>query len=102
MATHLAGINNADYLIRGNVAGQFFENFVISEFHKNNNHFNDNLNSYYINHRNLWEIDLLIEKNLELLPVEVKLSATNLQHHSNTLPLISFISRAFAVFPPTG
>ncbi len=76
LAAHLAGINNADYLIRGNVAGQFFENFVISEFHKNKKHFNYNLNSYYINHRNLWEIDLLIEKNLALLPVEVKLSAT--------------------------
>ncbi len=76
LAAYLAGIQNADYLIRGNVAGQFFENFVLSEFHKNRKHFNSNVNSYYINNRNLWEIDLLIEKNLELLPIEVKLSAT--------------------------
>lgn len=76
LAAHLAGINNPEYLIRGNIAGQFFENFVVSEFYKNKSHFNSNLNSYYINHRNLWEVDLLIEKNLDLLPVEIKLSAT--------------------------
>ncbi len=76
LAAYLAGINNPDYLVRGNTAGQFFENFVISEFYKNKKHFNSNLNIYYINYRNLWEIDLLIEKNMELIPVEVKLSAT--------------------------
>jgi len=76
LAAYLAGINNGDYLIRGNTAGQFFENFVVSEFYKNKKHFNSSLNHYYINNRNLWEIDLLIEKNLEFLPVEIKLSAT--------------------------
>jgi hypothetical protein len=34
------------------------------------------MNRYYINNRNLWEVDLLIEKNLKILPVEIKLSAT--------------------------
>lgn len=76
LAAHLAGITSSEYLIKGNVAGQFFENFVISEFHKTKSHFNSNFNSFYINNRNLWEIDLLIEKNLELIPIEIKLSAT--------------------------
>ncbi len=39
LAVHLAGINSAEYLIRGNTAGQFFENMVICEFYKQKKHF---------------------------------------------------------------
>lgn len=84
LAACLAGVNSSEYLVRGTLAGQFFENFVIAEFYKNKLNFNENLNMYFINHRNLWEIDLLIEKNLEILPVEIKLSANiNSAHLKN-------------------
>jgi len=92
LAAHLAGISNSDYLIRGNTAGQFFENLVISEFYKNKNHFNSTMNLYYINYRNIWEIDLLIEKNLELIPLEIKLSATiGTTHLKNFTKLLTVV-----------
>lgn len=88
LAVHLAGINSAEYLIRGNTAGQFFENMVICEFYKQKKHFNINQNLFFINHRNLWEIDLLIEENNQLQPIEVKLAATINNQHLKNFPKV--------------
>ncbi len=76
LAAYLAGINSPDYLVRGNTGGQFFENLVISEFFKNRMNHNENMGMYFLNNRNLWEIDLLIERNMKIIPVEVKLAST--------------------------
>lgn len=81
LAAYLAGINNADFLLRSNMGGNYFENFIISEFYKNKLNFNENLNMYFINHRNLWEIDLLLEKNREIIPVEIKFTSTVKPEH---------------------
>jgi len=89
LAVHLAGINSAEYLIRGNTAGQFFENMVICEFYKQKKHFNINQNLFFINHRNLWEIDLLIEENNQLQPIEVKLAATISNQHLKNFPKVA-------------
>ena len=60
LAAHLAGINSAEYLIRGNMVGHLLKKMVICEFYTQKKHFNINQNSFFINHHNLWEIDLHI------------------------------------------
>jgi predicted AAA+ superfamily ATPase len=76
LAAHLAGINSPEYLVRSSIGGQYFENMVMSDFMKNRLSHNENINLFYLNQRNLWEIDLLIERNLSLMPVEIKLTGT--------------------------
>jgi len=81
LAAYLAGIKSPEYLVRGNTGGQFFENMVVSEFFKNRISHNENMNMFFLNHRNLWEIDLMLERNMKIIPVEVKLSGTINQSH---------------------
>jgi len=81
LAAYLAGINSPDYLVHGSMAGQFFENLVVSEFFKNRTNFNENLNMFFVNDRRTWEIDLVIERNMKLIPVEIKLASTISSSH---------------------
>lgn len=74
LVCYLTGIRDKKHLLNGPLAGQLFENYVIQETVKA--YFNEAQRpriSYLRTHNDL-EIDLIIEKNMQLFPLEIKLS----------------------------
>ncbi|MDR2571554.1 MAG: ATP-binding protein [Oscillospiraceae bacterium] len=73
---YLYGIDDADVLEKLSNSGAFFENYVISEVYKSfvNTGLRPSL-YYYRDTNNRKEIDLLIERNGVLYPIEIKESA---------------------------
>lgn len=72
----LLGIQNAGQLENHPLKGSLFENFVIMELVKNNTYILNNNHFYYWRSIDGVEIDLIIEKNGELIPVEIKSGMT--------------------------
>ncbi len=81
LAAYLAGITESRSLLRGPLAGQLFETFVVSEFVKSFYAHGERPNISFINNKNIWEIDLLLERNRVVTPLEIKLSATITGEH---------------------
>ena len=74
---YLLDIKNRDQLLRSPKIGQIFEAFVIEEIIKGlNSRFSGRWNYSYYRTRNGAEIDLLLEGDFGLLPVEIKFSST--------------------------
>lgn len=76
MVCYLAGIQTESHLLNGPMAGPLFENFVIQEVLKFNYNNGKRANIYYLRTHNQLEIDLIIEKNYEIYPIEIKLAKT--------------------------
>jgi len=76
LVCYLLGINNKEFLIQGPLAGALFENFCIQETIKVILNHNKQARLYYLRSHNEFEIDLIIEKNGEIYPVEFKLTKT--------------------------
>ncbi len=77
LVAYLTKWKNKEVLEAGNMAGSFFENFVIIEIIKsyyNNGELRPPLYFYRDKEKN--EIDLIIEQNGQLHPIEIKKSAT--------------------------
>lgn len=76
LVCYLTGVKTKEHLFNGPLAGALFENFVIQETVKY--FFNKGIqpNLYYLRTHNNIEIDLIIEKNLQLYPFEIKLTKT--------------------------
>lgn len=77
LVAYLTKWKNKEVLEAGNMAGSFFENFVIIEIVKsyyNNGELRPPLYFYRDKEKN--EIDLIIEQNGQLHPIEIKKSAT--------------------------
>ena len=73
LAAYLTKWNTPDVLKHGAMAGDFFETFVISEIIKS--YYNMGILDvplYFYRDRNMNEIDLLIENNGVLYPIEIK------------------------------
>lgn len=76
LVSYLTKWKNEDVLEAGNMAGNFFENFVIVEIIKsyyNNGELRPPL--YFYRDKEKKEIDLIIEQNGKLHPIEIKKSA---------------------------
>ena len=76
LVSYLTKWKNRDVLEAGNMAGNFFENFVIVEIIKsyyNNGELRPPL--YFYRDKDKKEIDLIIEQNGKLYPIEIKKSA---------------------------
>ncbi len=76
LVSYLTKWKNKDVLESGNMAGNFFENFVIVEIIKsyyNNGELRPPL--YFYRDKEKREIDLIIEQNGKLHPIEIKKSA---------------------------
>jgi len=58
------------------MAGPLFENFVIQEIVKLYYNKGKRPNIYYMRTHNQLEIDLIVERNFEIYPIEIKLSKT--------------------------
>ena len=70
---HLLGWENSITLKNGPMAGPIFENYVISEILKSfYNALNTEPRLYFYRDKDMKEIDLIIEKNMTLYPIEIK------------------------------
>lgn len=76
LLSYLTRWNSADALKRGAVAGHVFETFVVSEIIKSyKNAGYTNLPFYFYRDKEKNEIDLIIEKDNTLYPIEIKMAA---------------------------
>lgn len=80
LCCHLCGIHSAAAAMQGPMRGELFETYVISEILKSHWHHGLNPAVYFYRDTNQREIDLLIESQGKLWPVEVKLSSTPRVH----------------------
>ena len=72
----LVGWTNATVAQNGAMSGALFETFVVSEIIKSHlNAGKDCMNIYFYRDHNMNEIDLVIEENAVLYPIEIKKSA---------------------------
>lgn len=76
LAAWLGNIRNPDELAMGNLRGPLFENLIISELLKWRLNRRLDRNIYFWRDSNGQEIDLLLEENGRLLPVECKAGQT--------------------------
>lgn len=75
LACYLTGWRDAVTAVRGAFAGPLFETHVVSEIIKSHWHRGLEPRIYYFRTKEKAEVDLLIEKNGKLLPVEIKMAS---------------------------
>lgn len=80
LCCHLCGIHSAETAMKGPMRGELFETYAITEILKSHWHHGLNPTVYFYRDTNQREIDLLIEAQGKLWPVEVKLSSTPKAH----------------------
>lgn len=76
LCSYLAKWLSADTLINGNASGYYFENFVITELIKDLEYHSANYDISYFRDSNSKEIDIFLESEEKIHPLEIKLSAS--------------------------
>ena len=76
LCAYLAGWQSARDLQLSDASGHYLESYVISEIIKNNQNLGANVHLYHIRNKETDEIDLLLEKNDTLYPIEIKKTST--------------------------
>ena len=90
---HLVGWTNAETAQNGAMSGHIFENFVVSEILKSFLNYGKNLdNIFYYRDKDKKEIDLIIEDNNTIYPIEIKKSATIQKDWSKNFSVLSKIT----------
>ena len=92
LAAYLTKWNTPDVLKNGAMAGAFFESFVISEIIKS--YYNKGILEpplYFYRDKDMNEIDLLIEENGVLHPIEMKKHADPVKRDTDTFALLDKI-----------
>jgi predicted AAA+ superfamily ATPase len=85
LAAFLTGLQTPRHLISGPMAGPLFETFVVSELVKRFRTLQKAVNLYFWRSTDGHEVDLLIEAEGELTPVEIKLTSTLKPAHQKGL-----------------
>ena len=75
LCSYLTNWDNPQVLESGAMNGAIFETFVVSEIIKSYTHNSKEPNIYYYRDNEKKEIDVIIEKNGKLYPIEIKKSA---------------------------
>ena len=75
LCSYLAKWLSAETLINGNASGYYFENFVVTELIKNLEYSSINYDISYFRNSNSKEIDVFLESEEKIHPLEIKLSA---------------------------
>ena len=75
LCSYLTNWDNPQVLESGAISGAIFETFVVSEIIKSYNHNIKEANIFYYRDKDKREIDVIIEQNGKLYPVEIKKSA---------------------------
>lgn len=74
LVCYLIGLRDKKYLLNGPQGGSLFENYVVQETVKAYLNQARRPNLFYLRTHNDVEVDLIIEKNMQLFPIEIKLS----------------------------
>ena len=74
LAAYLSMWTNRDVLMNGAASGHFFENYVVGELLRNVSYGRSKVNMTYYRDTNQKEIDVIIEENGMLHPIEIKRS----------------------------
>lgn len=85
IASFLMGLHDSEPLLNGPMIGHLFETVVISEWVKAFYHRGMKPELYYWKSKAGLEIDLVIDRNNRLFPLETKASATLLPGHAKSL-----------------
>jgi len=85
IASFLMGLHDSEPLLNGPMIGHLFETAVISEWVKAFYHRGEKPELFYWRSKTGLEIDLLIDRNNRLYPLETKASATLLPGHAKAL-----------------
>ena len=75
LAAYLSMWTSKDVLMTGAASGHYFENFVVGEFLRNKDYGANKINMTYYRDSNQKEIDIVIEENGVLHPIEIKKSS---------------------------
>jgi predicted AAA+ superfamily ATPase len=73
---YLVGLREVEHAVSGPMGGALFENLVVSEIYKSILHRGEEPSLYFWRTASGAEVDLLVDKQGKLIPVEVKASAT--------------------------
>jgi hypothetical protein len=73
---YLVGLRDAEHAASGPMGGAIFENLVVSEILKTILHRGEEPSLYFWRTASGAEVDLIVESQSELIPIECKLSAT--------------------------
>lgn len=76
LACYLAGWTSAKELQISKESGRYFETYVVSEIIKQYQNIGIQLNITHFRNKETDEIDLLIEKNMKIYPIEIKKTST--------------------------
>lgn len=76
LCSYLAKWLSVDTLINGNASGYYFENFVVTELIKDLEYHSANYDLSYFRDSNSKEIDIFLECEGKIHPLEIKLSAS--------------------------
>lgn len=82
---HLTRLFSPDTLMTGAMAGAFFETFVVGEIVKSFTNAGLDAPLYFYRDSDSTEIDLLIESDGTLYPVEIKATSTPKEHDAKNL-----------------
>jgi uncharacterized protein len=85
IACYLMGLHAEEPLRRGPMFGPLFETMVVSEWVKAFYHRGERPEIYYWRSRNGLEVDLIVDRNGRLYPMEIKATATLLPGHAQPL-----------------
>jgi predicted AAA+ superfamily ATPase len=88
LACYLTGWDNAKVLENGAMNGAMLETYVISEILKSYWHNGKEPKIYFYRDKNQKEIDLLIEKNDTLYPIEIKRSANPIKNDAKNFDIL--------------
>lgn len=76
LACYLAGWTSAKELQTSKESGRYFETYIVSEIIKQYENKGIQLNISHFRNKQTEEIDLLIEKNMKIYPIEIKKTST--------------------------
>ena len=76
LCAYLAGWQSARDLQLSDASGHYLESYIISEVIKNYQNVGANVHLYHLRNKETNEIDLIIEKNNTLHPIEIKKTST--------------------------
>ncbi len=82
IATFLTGFHESEPTVKGPMIGQFFETMVVAEWVKAFYHRGERPELYYFHSRSGLEVDLIVDRNGFLYPIEVKSASTLLPGHT--------------------
>jgi predicted AAA+ superfamily ATPase len=82
LAAHLTGLRDTSALLQGPMAGALFETYVVSSIRKAFLHHGEPAPLFYWRSSDGWEVDLVVERDLRLYPIEIKMTDTPTSRHA--------------------